>query len=394
MKHFPYRTLFLSIFLPPIFYLLTLMVLEDLFQRQQTTKFNKIIIKNHEALLEGRYIIKEEINRNIGEYFGKSLLHSFGINTQIIVKTSDDKILYPARFQTESGGSLPDEDFTTLPNSSLNYLEVAAQNYEILNKGLVLLIGVRIKHNGWLSNSILIFYVFISVIILHRIIKKRQIDIERYELEMEKLTRQLSEQLTKAESRLKQVVEKEGNYIRKIDELGKDKQALSKDIDGLFEEMEKMEEGLTAQRDLKEETESEVLGLKEELDHLKAHLGKSKKKKKKIIMISKRFRVLYKNLLFTDRALQGFMSLSDELQLKAEEIIHKLNEHSHDTADFPVSVKRKVFGKGGKKNILEVDFSYAGRLYFKKDSGRKTEIVSIGTKNTQDQDLAFMEKIG
>ena len=111
------------------------------------------------------------------------------------------------------------------------------------------------------------------------------------------------------------------------------------------------------------------------------------KKDKKINTISKRFKVLYKNLTFTDRACEGFLSLQGEFQLKAEEIIHRLNED-----DSKVPVKRKVFGKGGKMNILEVDFSYSGRLYFQKDSKHKTKIVAIGSKKTQGQDLAFLER--
>ena len=99
--------------------------------------------------------------------------------------------------------------------------------------------------------------------------------------------------------------------------------------------------------------------------------------------------MLYKRLLFTDRALEGFLSLPDEFQLKAEEIIHKLNED-----DSQIAIKRKVFGKGGKMNVLEVDFSYSGRIYFQKDSQPKTKIVAIGTKNSQEQDLSYVENFG
>ena len=69
-------------------------------------------------------------------------------------------------------------------------------------------------------------------------------------------------------------------------------------------------------------------------------------------------------------------------------MIHKLNED-----DAQVPVKRKVFGKGGKMNILEADFSYSGRIYFQKDSQHKTKIVTIGTKNTQDKDLVYVERV-
>ena len=95
-----------------------------------------------------------------------------------------------------------------------------------------------------------------------------------------------------------------------------------------------------------------------------------------------------KNLLFTDRAVEGFVSLSDEAQLKAEEVIHKLNED-----ESIVPVKRKVFNKGGKGRVLEVDFFYSGRLYFQKGPGAIIKVVAIGTKNSQDQDLAYIANI-
>ena len=78
------------------------------------------------------------------------------------------------------------------------------------------------------------------------------------------------------------------------------------------------------------------------------------------------------------------------IHLKAgqEETIHKLNED-----ESLVSVKRKVFGKGGKMNILEADFAYSGRIYFQTDAGSKIKIVAIGTKNTQEKDITYLEGI-
>jgi hypothetical protein len=121
---------------------------------------------------------------------------------------------------------------------------------------------------------------------------------------------------------------------------------------------------------------------------LKERQAKPAKKDKKAPFVMKRFRVLYKDLIFTDRAIEGFLILTNEHQIKAEEIIHRLN-----SGDATVPVKRKVFGKGGKKDILELAFSYAGRIYIQKQSGSKTRILAIGNKNTQDQDLAYLERL-
>ncbi|MBW2102621.1 MAG: hypothetical protein JRH05_08075 [Deltaproteobacteria bacterium] len=44
-------------------------------------------------------------------------------------------------------------------------------------------------------------------------------------------------------------------------------------------------------------------------------------------------------------------------------------------------------------NVLEVDFSYSGRLYYQKDTRGRITVLAIGTKNTQEQDLAYLESI-
>ena len=350
---------------------------------------NKLIIRNYEALYEGRYTVKEEINHNIGEYLSRSLMFTLGVRTHILVKTKDNHILSPVLFRKDLKGSNPENDFAELPTKSLNFVEVASENYRILNEGLILSVDVRIKHNSWLSNSILVFYVFLFVLILQMFIRKGIRETERQETAQKDHMNRLSEQVSLAEKRLKETQGKEDNYLEKIDELKKDKKALSKDIDGFVEEMEGLESGLKEQRESKEEMEFEVLQLREEMDRLQSKFKKPKQKKKKTETTQKRFKVLYKNLGFTDRAVEGFISLTDEFQLKAEEVIHKLNED-----DTKVPVKRKVFGKGGKMNILEADFSYSGRIYFQKDSQHKTKIVNIGTKNTQEKDLAFIESFG
>jgi PHD/YefM family antitoxin component YafN of YafNO toxin-antitoxin module len=363
-------------------------MLEGYFQERETAKLNQIVIQNYDELYEGRYTVKEEINRNLGGYLSQSLKYNMGIRMHILVRTRDDRILYPAQFERNIEDSTEAIDFSELPTKEINYMEVAAENYRILNEGLILSVGVKIKHNSWISNSILIFYVFLSLLILQKFIKKGLRETERAEKEREKVIQRLSGQLTQTQEKLKEVAAKEADYGKKISHLNKEKNELSTDIDGMFDEMEKLEVGLGEQRNLKEEMEFEVLQLREELDRLKGKPQKPKKKKKKSDAAGKRFRVLYKNLDFTDRAIEGFLSLSDEFQLKAEEVIHKVNED-----ETQVAIKRKVFGKGGKMNILEVDFSYSGRLYFQKDFQSKTKIVAIGTKNTQNQDLAFIEKV-
>ena len=76
------------------------------------------------------------------------------------------------------------------------------------------------------------------------------------------------------------------------------------------------------------------------------------------------------------------------MKIKAEEIIHQLNEKPEQ-----VTIKRKVFGGKGQKTVLEVIFSYKGRLYFRNTKDQRVEILAMGTKNTQAKELEFLAKL-
>ena len=73
---------------------------------------------------------------------------------------------------------------------------------------------------------------------------------------------------------------------------------------------------------------------------------------------------------------------------QAEEIIHQLNSDPD-----LVPVKRKVFSKKGKTTSFEVVFAYNGRLYFRKPGGNRIKILTIGSKNTQQKDLLFIDNV-
>lgn len=384
MNSFPFKTLFLCIFLPPICYILTLQILENALQKHENALLEKVIIQDHEALYEGRHSISEEIRQNLGSYLKQGMKYRLGVRTNILIKTGDNQILYPVpdRDQGISQGI----DFTDPSKVSLNYVQVAMENYRILNEGLLVSTDLRIAHNSWISNSILIFYVFISVSVFSRIVQKSLKRREKEAAEQQRLIKLFSHQLTQTEERLQSVKAKEREFHERIEKLNQEKKGLSEDVNGLLSEMEELETGLESQKRLKEELELEVLKLEEELDKFKTKTEKPKKKRKKVEAMAKRFSVLYKNLSFTDRAIEGFFSLTDDFQLKAEEVIHRLNANEDK-----VDVKRKVFGKGGKMNVLELDFAYSGRIYYNRDSASKTKVIAIGTKNTQEKDMAYLE---
>jgi hypothetical protein len=383
MKNFPFKILFLCILFPPVLYIFSLNGLEVYMQKKTEDMVSAIIIKNDNELYEGRYTVKDEINRNIGQYLkDRAYLYRVGINTNIIIKTKGNRVLYPAQLSEDTN-----EYQRSTNHESHNYMDRAAENYKILKDGLVVSSEVRIRSNSWLSNSILVFFIAVALFVLRIFILKSIRYNEEKEKEQSRIITEMSERLFSYENELSNIKEKEKIYSDSIEELNKEKANLSSDIDGLLEEMERLESGLKSQKELRETRESEIETLKTEIEEIKLKSEKPKKKTKKQELIDKRFRVLYKNLTFTERAIEGFVDLSDEFQLKAEEVIHRINED-----DSGINIRRKVFSKGGKINVLEVDFAYSGRIYYQKETKAKSSILVIGTKATQTQDLGFLER--
>ena len=157
--------------------------------------------------------------------------------------------------------------------------------------------------------------------------------------------------------------------------------------DDLIEEIESLEKKLERNIALQNTQQQEISALKEEIE-LSEKGRPPTRKARPADTVRKRFRVLYKNLAISDRAISGYMDLNEELKLKAEELIHQLNS---DPA--AVTIKRKVFGGKGHKTVLEVIFGYKGRLYFRNTKQQQLEILAIGTKNTQARELEFLARL-
>jgi len=404
MNYISFRVLFLGIFLPAIFYIFSVQVLEAYLQNKETHELQNAIIRDYDALYEGRYGIDEEIRSNIELYREDNILRALGVRTKIVVTTKKGTLLYPRYGEERSSEFNGSQESDADTEASFNYIKTAEKNFQTLNEGLILSVDVKLKHNSWLTNGILLLYLFTSVFIIYWYYKRRakqwaaarDNEIERIDL--------LEGKLAEQEQSLNEVSEKETGYIRRIEDLKQEREHLESDvvrlqdevqlqkkksleIDEVLEEMENLEGHAQENIALKEEKELEILQLREEIEQLK-RLEKqdARKRKKAVDAAEKRFSVLYKNVALHRRALEGYSSLPQDVQLKAEEVIHRLNEDESQ-----VDIRRKVFSKKGKLPVFEILFAYSGRIYLQNRDDRKIEILAIGTKNTQEQDIAFIE---
>jgi hypothetical protein len=129
--------------------------------------------------------------------------------------------------------------------------------------------------------------------------------------------------------------------------------------------------------------------LEEKLAQLTAPQSKhTSRKSKPADMARKRLTTLYKGLDIHDRAVEGYTDLTEELKIKVEEVLMQLNNDPSG-----VQIKRKVFGKKNRLTVLEVVFGYKGRLYFRTREDHQVEVLAIGTKNSQQQDLGYLERL-
>jgi len=382
MRFFSFKILFICILLPPVLYFLSLQFLERHLKTMYSGEIEDIYIGDTPSLLDGSIRLKDAVSENIASYLQGKPLTKMGVTPEITVITKQGSMLYPPVFEADEEAILPPDQ-----------TQIAARNYELMmNEGLVLKVDLKLHHDTLLSMSMLGIYVFLFLSVLYfyyrrGIRKARQSELEKNSeierlQELEKTYNAKLENLAEDRRKLSTDAEK----IRKL--LSTEKAKASKNEDEMIEEIVSLEKKLEENLQLQTEQGGEIETLKEELRRIGKGSVRKEPKFKARELDAKRFRVLYKNLSVTDRAISGLMGLSDELKIKAEEVIHQLNEN-HDL----VTIKRKVFGKKSRQTVLEVIFGYKGRLYFKKIKDGRVEILAVGSKNSQTKDLEYLDNL-
>jgi hypothetical protein len=194
-------------------------------------------------------------------------------------------------------------------------------------------------------------------------------------------------------SQLKQLESQRKLLSEQIDsmktELDRERQQASATEDEMMDEMVALEEKISENLAQQDRQREEIDALKEKIKRFeKESEYKQRQQQKNVDATKKRLDALYKNIVIHDRAVEGFVELTEEMKIKAEEVVHQLNHNSK-----MVQIKRKVFGKKNRATVFEVIFAYKGRLYFRNLSGNRVEVLVVGTKLTQNKDLAFLNKL-
>lgn len=382
MKFLSLKILILCILLPPILYIVSLQSIESHLNKRYAKEIGDIYTGDTRPLFDGSVRLKDAINNNIDRYLQSKAILSLGVKAKVTVATKQNTILYPAVFNDEEGDIPPSAP-----------IQVATDNYKLMNEGLVVNVDLILEHNTLLSNVILAFYICMSVLVLFLYyrtgIKKARQEYTEKETEIARLLEFEKNHTSKLKDLIKVKQKLIAEIIKIKRKLVHEKIRASKNEDDLIKEIVVLEENINENIALQNEKEEEINALKEKIKLFEKERQKENKQKTNSFnRVRKRFKTLYKNISVNKRALDGFFDLTDDMKIKVEEIIHKLNEDPSF-----VLVKRKVFGKKGRATVQEVIFAYKGRLYFRKTKDGKIEILTIGTKNTQAKDLEFLDNI-
>jgi hypothetical protein len=353
-----------------VLYLLTVSGLESRLQKKYEREITNIYLSDMTDILNGLVSVKDAIRESISGYVNQLFFLKIGGQLDIDVTTKQGNILYPATYQN-----------SLFENIATDPPKLAEKNFEVLNEGIDIQVGVNIPHYSLLAVSLLLFYVLIFLGGLYGYYRKVSAKLQQ------------DENLKTTELNRLQEIERE--RLEQISSLSEERELLQAEYEELqstfqkeISQAEKTEEDLFEEIASLENKLKEIDQLKEKITDLeKNQTHISRQKDKSLEKLGKRFKVLYKNIDISDRALSNLMDLPEDMGLKAEEVIHQLN---NDASLVPI--KRKVFSKKGNTTCFEVTFAYNGRLYFRRQ-GNQVEILTIGTKNTQARDLVFLEKV-
>lgn len=365
----------LCIILPPVLYIFTLQLMENQLQKRYTDEIEDIYIGDTKPLFNGRISLKGAIKKNIDQYLLNQILPRWGADLRVVVTTNHETMLYPD-FSGEDDDSMLVQD----------PMRLATENYNLLNEGLKIIVELEIQHNTLISNTIIIFYILISVMVFYYYYNAGIKRIKEKDREKNRKIGRLIKNQEKYTSRIERInverqkLSKELNIIKK--ELDNEKIKADKIETNMIEEIVALEKEIEGSLFFQHEQQNEIELLRENLERLE----KSKYRLKAAKNIRKRFNALYKNIKINNKAIDGFLGLPEDMKIKSEVIVHQLNEDSS-----VISIKRKVFTKKSKKTVFEVIFAYSGRLYFSKTKDNKIDLLTIGTKNTQNKDLEFFD---
>lgn len=371
------------IIFPPVLYVAALHYLEQYAGRHFRTGVEKVYLGDMTPLLNGSRPLKEAIRQNVQRYLDHSTWRAVGCRTAVTVKTRQNTLLYPLY-----GMDDPSSEGQDTP-----HMDIAINNYRLISETPEVVSTLNIPHNSPLAFALLGFCMLLSLggiscyyVQWHRRQKARA----KHQAEEQRRLKSLGEEYRRQMDTLEQTHALMSDELKQMQStLISEKNKTNANEEEMLAEIIALEEEISEKTKRYEEQQQEIAQLQVKLEQVeKTHAKKQGSKSKPAEMARKRLSTLYKSIHIQDRAVAGYLNLTEELKIKCEEVMHQLNADPSK-----VQIKRKVFGKKNRTTVLEVVFGYKGRLYYRLQTDRQAEVLVIGTKNSQQTDLLYLDRL-
>ena len=382
MKYFPFRMLAICIILPPILYLLSVFATETYVEHVSAAAIPNIYLGKGEPLLSGAIRLEDAIRDNVDTYLRQQSFIKYGMLIRLTITSKLGKLLYPAPVEAAD-----------LVYSVNDVEQIAARNYQLLREGLTIHVEADLKPFSPISFALAGFYILLALGLLHFFYNRGLRQATAADLRLQSELSRLRMIESQAAANLGDLEKDRDRLLNQLqttqNALAEQKQRADSTENEMINEMVMLEEQLHTNLALQEKHKKEIEALRQDITRFENAKEQGEKRRPKgNTAILKRFGALYKNISFNERALEGFLELTEDLKIKAEEVIRQL-----DLEPDKVVVKRKVFGKKNRKTAFEVIFGYRGRLYYSRNTTPAIEVLAIGTKHTQNSDLEFLDRM-
>lgn len=382
MRFLSFKALFVLVVLPPVLYVVAIQGLEGYLEHQYRSVIANRIPGDTQALLAGRIRLTDQLQATVDDLLTNAVFHHRGVVVSLVIKTQAGRRLYPPTYSDEA---------ITDPNA--DPMRVASENYALLNEGLEVSLDVTIGHNTLVANGLLVVCVLFALTGLAAVYRRGTRVYAQEESQRQHEQAAIRAREEKQKVALATLEDQKDDLAAEIETIQSDLKAAqeraARNEADLFDEVEALEKKL--QQNLRQQNEQ--LNRVQELEDQLARLAREREalsvqQSKVAGGLRKRMEALYKNTAFSERSLTGLAELPDSMQIKAEEVIHQLDAQADD-----VPIKRKLFRGKGKETVFEIVFARKGRLYFRRTKARKVDILAIGTKNTQEKDLVYLDRL-
>ena len=376
-------TILFFVIMPPVLYVSAVHFLERYAERHFQVGLEKMYLGDVTQLLNGYRSIRQSIHQNVNRYIGDAVWSTMGCHISVTIKTRKNSLLYPL-YEIENEPLIRTETEST---------DIAIQNFQLISEYPEVTSTLKIPHKSILALCVLGLCILFSLggitIYYRQWHRQNKTHVKNQAKERQRL-KDLGEQYYRQMTRIEEERTLLADELKQMESvLIQEKAKTNASEEEMLEQLVALEDEISEKAKLHERQQEEIEQLKLKLEQIKiAQQKKYDAKTKPAEMTKKRLGTLYKNIDIRDRAVAGYLNLAEDLKIKCEEVIHQLNDDPSK-----VKIKRKVFGKKNRLTVLEVIFGYKGRLYYRLQANRNIDVLAIGTKNSQQTDLSYLERL-